>query len=84
MDSRWFLEDRKLPKNEQAKAKQETEKALRNSNLVRDRLRVILQQELDQSLRYEEDFENPNWERVHVSEIARRKTLRQVIKLIDF
>jgi len=84
MDSRWFLEDRKLPKNEQAQAKRESEKALKNSNLVRDRLRAILEQELDQSFRYEEDFENPNWERVHVSEIARRKTLRQVIKLIDF
>ena len=84
MDSRWFLEDRKLPKNEQQQAIKDTEKALRNSNLVRDRLRDILEHELDQSLRYEEDFEKPNWERIHVSEIARRKTLRQVIKLIDF
>lgn len=84
MDSRWFWEDRDLPKNEQAEAKRESEKALRNSTLFRRRLERILQHELEQSYRKEEDFDNPNWERIHVSEISRRKTLREILKLIDF
>lgn len=84
MDSRWFIEDRDKPKNEQAEAKKESEKALRNSTIFKRRLKTILEHEYEQSLKYEEDFENPNWERLHVSEIARRKTLRQILKLIDF
>lgn len=86
MDSRWFLEDREKTsdRNEQAEAKRESEKALKNSTLFKRRLKAILELEMEQSLKYEEDFENPNWERIHVSEISRRKTLRQIIKLIDF
>lgn len=84
MDSRWFIEDRELPKNEQAEAKKESEKALRNSSFFRRRLERILQHDLEESYRKEENFDDPNWERIHVSEISRRKTLREVLKLIDF
>ena len=84
MDSRWFKEDRKLPKNEQADAIKETEKALKNSTLLRGRLKDILDTELMESFRIEEDFDDPNWERKHVAEAARRKTLRQIVKLLDF
>lgn len=83
MDSRWFREDRTLPKKEQAEAIKESKKALQNATLFRRRLEAILNELIEESLRKEEDFENPNWERIHVSEISRRKTLREVLKLID-
>lgn len=83
MDHRWFKEDRALPKNDQAEAIEESKKALRNSTLFRRRLEGILSDLIEESYRKEEDFENPNWERIHVSEIARRKTLREIKNLID-
>ena len=84
MDSRWFKEDRELPKNEQKEAVKETEKVLRNSTIFRRRLERILQDEYDTTLRLEEDFDDPNWERKHVAAISRRKTLRDLMKLIKF
>lgn len=84
MDSRWFREDRALPNEEREKAIQESKKALANSTLFRRRLDAILDEMLDISFRKEENFDDPNWERNHVSEISRRKTLRELKKLIDF
>lgn len=83
MDSRWFSEDRKLPKEEQKEAIEESKKALKNSTLFRRRLEGILQKELEDSYRKEEDFEAHNWEIVHISEVSRRKTLKDVMKLIQ-
>lgn len=85
MDSRWFQEDRKDKTGaERQQAIKESEKVLRNSTIIRERLKAILEDEFDKSIRTEEDFDNPNWERLVISQIARRKTLREIIKLIDF
>lgn len=83
MDSRWFIEDKKLPKEEQQAAIEQSKKALKNSTLFQRRLESILQRELETSYRKEEDFEVDNWERIHVAEVSRRKTLKDIIKLIQ-
>ena len=83
MDQKWFKEDRALPQEEQKEAIEQSKKALKNSTLFQRRLERILNEELDKSYRIVEDFKVPNWERIHVSEIARRKTLREIIKLIQ-
>jgi len=83
MDSRWFREDRALPNEERHKAITESKKALLNSTLFRRRLEAILDEMIEESYRKEENFDDPNWERIHVSEISRRKTLKEVKKIID-
>ena len=83
MDSRWFKEDRKLPKNEQAEAKAKSEKALKNSTLFQRRLEQILDDEIARADRDDEDFTKDNWEREHVSNISRRKALREIKQLIQ-
>ena len=85
MDQRWFKEDRELYKgDERQKNVQESKKALENSTLMKRRLKAILEDEFNKSVHTEENFDDPNWERVVISQIARRKTLREIIKLIDF
>lgn len=84
MDSRWFKLDRKLPKNEQAEAVKAAKETLRNSRFITERLEKILDDEIDATARLDEDFDDPNWERKHVALISRRKTLRDIKKLLDF
>ena len=84
MDVRWFREDRKIKdKNEQLEAKKESEKALKNSTLFQRRLDQILDDMLAGSYRDDEDFSKPGWQREHIANIARRKALCEVKKLIS-
>jgi hypothetical protein len=84
MNSKWFKEDRALPKHEQAEAVEATKQTLLNSRLMHDRLERILNDEIEESYRLEENFDDPWWERKHVAAISRRKALREILKLIDF
>ena len=84
----WFKEDRALAKADKSKSvaehKAATEKVLRNSTLFRDRLERILKEMLIATLDDDEDFSKPNWEREHIANISRRKTLNEILSLIDF
>jgi hypothetical protein len=82
MDSRWFAEDRKLPKAEQAQAKLETEKALKAATLLSRRLKQILQDEVEKTYTKEEDYEGIGWEFQVTKLFARRQTLNEIINLI--
>lgn len=82
MDSRWFKEDRALPKNEQAEAVRESEKALKASTLLVRRLKLILEDEIQKTYRNEEDYARDNWQQVVLASAARRKTLKEVINLL--
>lgn len=83
MDSKWFKEDRALPKAEQAQAKAESLKALKNSTFIQRRLERILEELIALSDRDDEDFSNPNWQLEHAANISRRKTLREIKQLIQ-
>jgi ABC-type oligopeptide transport system ATPase subunit len=83
LDPRWFKEDRKLPKGEQTDAIKESEKIIRNSTLLRRRLKSILEEEVEATYRYDEDFENAAYERIVIANASTRKTLRSIIKLLD-
>lgn len=83
MDSQWFKEDRKLPSQEQAEAKEESKKALLNSTFFQRRLERILNEMIAASGRDDEDFSKQNWQLEHVANISRRKVLREIIKLIQ-
>lgn len=83
MDSRWFKEDRALPKGEQAEAKEKAEKSLKSATIFQRRLAQILADMVAEGDRGDEDFSKPEWQREHIANIARRKTLREVIKLIQ-
>lgn len=83
MDSRWFKEDRVLPKDEQKEAKESSEKALKNSTLFQRRLTNILKDLIEEANRDDEDFTKRDWATTAVANASRRKTIRQIIKLID-
>jgi len=82
MDAQWYAEDRLLPKQEQAAAMAETDKALQNSTLMTRRLEDILENMIERTLRNDEDFEKPGWERRAIANASSRKTLRQIVKLL--
>ena len=82
MDARWFAEDRKLPPSEVTKAKQETEKALRNSTIMSRGLKRILEAEVEKTYANEESYKGTDWERQVFGLFQRRKTLKEIIKLL--
>ena len=85
MDSRWFKEDRdQYPRSEQKEQIEKSEKALRNSTLLRRRLQDILTEDLQRTYLVEEAFDDPAWERKTIAAAAERKTIRRYLKLLDF
>lgn len=82
LDSRWFEEDRTLPREEQAQAIIDTEKALRSSTLLSRRLKVILEKEYERCIQYEDDFQTEGWKKRILAMNARRKTLREIIGIL--
>ncbi len=82
MDGRWFAEDRRLPKAEQAQAIEESKKALLNATLLTRRLTAILEDEILKTHTLEENYEGEEWSRKVLSMFARRKALKEVIKLL--
>lgn len=85
MDSRWLAEDREIVgKEDQFKAIEESKKALRNSTFIRDRLDRILDTMLEKAYVDDEDFKQDSWKLNAVANASRRKTLREIKKLIDF
>jgi len=82
MDAQWYAEDRLLPKQEQAEAMAATEAALKNSTLMTRRLHDILETMIERTLRNDEDFDKPNWDRRAIANASSRKTLRQIAKLL--
>ena len=87
MDSRWFKEDREQAKKDKTVSEKElkdtSEKALKNSTLFQRRLEGIIDSLIQETERADEDFTQPNWERVYVSNVSRRKTLRDIKQLIQ-
>ena len=84
MDSRWFKEDRALPKNEQKEAIELSRKALKNSTLLHRRLGLILEELFQKTLTNDEDFDNPDWNTRAVANASRRKTIREIQTLLHF
>lgn len=84
MDARWFKEDRKFPRSEQDEQRKKSEEALRNSTLLTRRLITILEEDIEKTYSVEEDFDDPAWERKTIAAAAERKTLRRIMKLLDF
>ena len=82
MDNRWFKEDRKLPKGEQAEAFSTTEEALKNSTLISRLLKGICEDEIDGTYRVEEDHLSTFYERAIIASASRRKAFKEIIKLL--
>lgn len=83
MDGRWFKEDRALPKEDQKEAMATSETALKNSTLFQRRLINILEDLVEETLKDDEDFNKRDWSTKAVANASRRKTIRQIIKLVD-
>lgn len=84
MDSRWLKEDRDLPKSEQPEAIEATQKALKNSTLITRRLTNILDAMIEECNRDDEDFTKTDWVTEAVANASRRKTLKDIKKLVTF
>ena len=82
MDSRWFKEDRALPKSEQKEAIQASELALKNSTLMSRRLKAILKQLEEECNTNDYDFNDNNWSQRAIANASKRKTLQDIYKLI--
>jgi hypothetical protein len=82
IDSRWFAEDRKLPAHEQKEAIEKSKKALKRSTLLVRRLKAILDEEIEKTYTREEQYTEADWDRVIYGMFQRRKTLKEIIKLL--
>ena len=83
MKSDWFKEERALPKEDQEEAKEATRKAIKSSTILINRLNRILNERVEETYRQEEDFSKPDWERETIANASRRKTLREILTLIE-
>lgn len=83
MDSRWFKEDRDLPRGEHDEAKEQSQKALRNSTLFQRRLERILEDLLSETDRSDADFNDINWSLKAAGNAMRRKTLNEIKQIIQ-
>lgn len=85
VDTRWYKEDREqYPRSEVKEQIEKTEQALRNSTLLTRRLTRILEEDIEKTYLVEEDFDDPAWQRKTIAAAAERKTLRRIMKLLDF
>lgn len=85
MDHRWFKEDREHYEGSALQDQMEkSEKALRSSTLLQRRALDILEDMIEETHRKDEDLDQDNWERKFIGNVARRKCLKEVIKLLDF
>lgn len=82
MDNRWFREDRKLPKEEQSESMEASREALLSSTLLVRRLTEILEEEVYKTYTKEEDYEGIDWARIVFGQFQRRRTLKEIIKLL--
>jgi hypothetical protein len=87
LDSRWFKEDREQARKDktvpETELREASKKALQNSTLFQRRLEGIIDSLIQETERADEDFTQPNWERVYVSNVSRRKVLREIKQLIQ-
>lgn len=83
MKTEWFKDDRKLPKEEQPKAIEESKKALRAATLLRERLRSILEERVVKTYSDEEVID-PHYALKTAHNAGRRAALKEVLNLIDF
>ena len=84
MDSKWFKEDRALPKQEQREAMKGSKEALKNSTIMSRRLIQILDEMIDACYRDDEDFTKHAWQLEAIANASRRKTLKEVKQLVTF
>jgi hypothetical protein len=84
LNSEWFKEDRKLPQHEQHQAIVDSKAALRNSTVMQRRLEDILVTWLEATYKDDEDYQKTDWTVQAIANSSRRKTIRQIIQLIDF
>lgn len=83
LNPRWFKEDRaNNTGTDYTKAKEASEKALRNSTLMSRRLKDICEEEVTATYHMEEDFDNPAYERRIIAAAAMRKAYKTIIKLL--
>lgn len=80
LSNRWFVEDRKEDNPEEAT--EASKKVILNSTLIRDRLKRMINEDLAKTYIEDEDFDNPRWEVKVIANNARRKALRDVLKLL--
>jgi hypothetical protein len=82
MDTRWFKEDRALPKGEQKEAIASSTKVLQNSTIMSRRLKQILKDLESECVRDDFDFSDTNWSFKAAANASRRKTLQEIYKLL--
>lgn len=83
LNSEWFAEDRKFPKEEIEAQKKETEKALRNSTVIVRRLTQILEQRLKKCDTDEEQVDEAY--PFKVAQVSgKRKAYKDILNLLDF
>lgn len=78
LDVRWFKEDRDDPEE-----KQKTESLLRSQSVIFDRLRRIIEEEFNQSIKDSEKTEFVgNWALMEANRHGARKALRKIYSIL--
>ena len=82
MDSRWFKEDRELPRDEQRQSIEDATDVIKNATIVRRRLQRVLEDEIKKTYELEEKVDAPNYSIVVSHAAGKRKALRDILKLV--
>ncbi len=82
MDSRWFKEDRELPKDERQKAQSDTKEVLLHSTLMTERLKRIIREDIQLTYTDDENVGGPAWERRVLVNVGKRKALAKILDIL--
>jgi hypothetical protein len=83
LNSRWFKEERALPRIEYIEAKKNAKEVIRHSTLVLDKLTRIIDEEIQATYDIEEDFLSENYRDRIAASGGARIVLRKLKALLD-
>ncbi len=82
MNSRWFKEERALPRLKQQKAIEDAEETLRHSTLIIEKLKRIITEDLNKTFTDDENVGKEGWEHRALANVGARKALRKLLELL--
>jgi len=82
MNSRWFKEERKLPKAQQAKAIAEAKEVLGHSTTMSEKLKRIIEEDIEQLYAGDENVGQEGWEQRALANVGGRKALRKLLEIL--
>lgn len=82
MNSRWFKEERELPREAQDKAIADATEVLQHSTTMAGKLKRIIEEDIDLLYAGDENVGTQGWEQRALANVGARKALRKLLEIL--